>query len=55
MRKHVNNKIFYFYLHLSFAHLEELTIENGHPSCGDDSILEQGNQIGKRLSRNSIY
>lgn len=55
VRKHVNNKIFYFYLHLSFAHLEEITIENGHPSSGDDSILEQGNQIGKKHGRTSVY
>ena len=55
VRRHVNNKIFYFYLHLTFAHLQELTIENGHLASGDDSILEQGNQVGKKVGRTSIY
>lgn len=55
VRKHVNNRIFFFYLYLTFARLQELSVENGHPASGDDSILERGNQIGKRLGRSTIH
>ena len=51
IRRHVNNSIFYYYLHLTFAHLRQLIIDNGHPLAGCDSILEKGNNDAKTLKR----
>ena len=48
LRAHVNKRIFYYYLHLTKAHLKEIIIATGHPFNGDDSVNEKGNQLSKR-------
>ena len=53
-RRHVGNRIYYYYLHWIFAHIKESIVENGHPLAGDDSVLEKGNNDAGNL-KHTIY
>lgn len=48
-RGHVNNKVKYFYIHLSMYHLKDIIVINGHPLLGDDAIQEISNKETLKL------
>eukprot|EP00965_Chrysotila_dentata_P005205 170712-Pleurochrysis_carterae.AAC.1 len=43
------------YMHLSFAHLRELTIRHGMFSRVDDEILERDNRTTGRIRQNLLF
>ena len=48
-RAHANNGVGHYYMHLAFAHLQELILEHGHLQTGNDEVLEKGNRDMKRF------
>ena len=52
---HSGNTATLAYMHVSMAHLEELTMANGHPHTGDDELLEVGHRPAKKIKEMTYH
>eukprot|EP00965_Chrysotila_dentata_P258927 6213395-Pleurochrysis_carterae.AAC.2 len=55
VRNHTGNTVASNYMHMSFAHLKELTIRHGMFSRVDDEILERDNRTTGRICQNLLF
>eukprot|EP00965_Chrysotila_dentata_P018544 617670-Pleurochrysis_carterae.AAC.1 len=55
VRNHTGNTVASNYMHLSFAHLRELTVRHGMFSRVDDEILERDNRTTGRIRQNMLF
>ena len=49
LRKHCNGATGHYYMHIAFAHIDEITEEHGHWQTGNDEVLEKVNRDMKRF------